>query len=68
LIFIRVDFSDLIGEPFSTNRAAELTRELHRFYQENSYGRAGFVETGQGSAVTPVFRNAPHRGRLRVEG
>ncbi|MCC6234526.1 MAG: PKD domain-containing protein [Verrucomicrobiales bacterium] len=56
LIFIRVDFSDLTGESISSNRAVQLTRELHRFYQENSYGRAGFAEIGQGSVVTPVFR------------
>lgn len=56
LLFIRVDFSDLEGESFTTSRAADLTRELHRFYQENSYRRAGFFEIGSGSAVTPVFR------------
>ena len=56
LLFIRVDFSDLPGELLTTNRAAELTRELHRFYQESSYGRSGFLEIGAGSAVTPVFR------------
>jgi len=56
LLFIRVDFSDLPGELLTTNRAADLTRELHRFYQENSYGRSGFLEIGAGSAVTPVLR------------
>ncbi|MBL9136042.1 MAG: PKD domain-containing protein [Verrucomicrobiales bacterium] len=56
LILIRVDFSDLVGESFSTNRAVQLVRELHRFFQENSYGRAGFMEIGQGSTVTEVFR------------
>lgn len=58
LIFIRVDFSDLVGESFSTNRAAQLARELHAFYQDNSFGRAGFFEIGAGSAVTPVLRLA----------
>ncbi len=56
LLFIRVDFSDLEGESFTTSRAADLTRELHRFYQDNSYGRAGFLEIGSGSDVTPVLR------------
>lgn len=56
LIFIRVDFSDLEGESFTSSRAADLTRELHRFYQDNSYGRSGFFEIGSGSDVTPVFR------------
>jgi len=56
LIFIRVDFSDLEGESFTASRAADLTRELHRFYQDNSYGRSGFFEIGSGSDVTPVFR------------
>lgn len=56
LIFIRVDFPDLTGEPFGTNRAVTLTRELDQFYQANSYGRAGFFPIGEGSEVTPVFR------------
>lgn len=56
LLLIRVDFSDLTGEPFSTSRASALTREVHEFYQDNSYGRAGFFEVGSGSAVTPVLR------------
>lgn len=56
LIFIRVDFPDLTGEPFGTNRAAALARELDQFYQSNSYGRAGFSPIGEGSEVTPVFR------------
>jgi hypothetical protein len=56
LIFIRVDFSDLQGESLTTTRASELTRELHGFFQNNSYGRAGFLEIGSGSDVTPVLR------------
>lgn len=56
LLFIRVDFSDLEGESFTLSRATDLTRELHRFYQDNSYGRAGFFEIGSGSDVTPVLR------------
>jgi hypothetical protein len=56
IILIRVDFSDLAGESFSSNRAVQLVRELHRFYQDNSFGRAGFTEIGQGSTVTEVFR------------
>lgn len=56
LLFIRVDFSDLQGESFTTARAGDLTRELHSFYQNNSFGRAGFFEIGAGSEVTPVFR------------
>ncbi|MCC7376554.1 MAG: PKD domain-containing protein [Verrucomicrobiales bacterium] len=56
LILIRVDFSDLAGESFSSNRAVQLVRELHQFYQNNSFGRAGFAAIGEGSAVTEVFR------------
>ncbi len=56
LVFIRVDFSDLPGESFSSNRAVQLTRDLDRFYRENSFDRSGFHEIGQGSAVTPVLR------------
>lgn len=76
LLFIRVDFSDLVGESFSTNRAAQLVQELHRFYQDNSYGRSGFRAIGSGSDVTPVFRlsrtaasygNADASGALRTD-
>ncbi|MBL9127215.1 MAG: PKD domain-containing protein, partial [Verrucomicrobiales bacterium] len=56
ILFIRVDFSDLQGESLTTSRAADLARELHSFFQNNSYGRAGFREIGAGSDVTPVFR------------
>ncbi len=56
VLFIRVDFSDLIGESMSTTRAAELTRDLHRFFIESSFGHAGFALLGEGSAVTPVYR------------
>lgn len=69
LLFIRVDFSDLIGESFSSNRTVVLVRELDRFYRENSYGRSGFFEIGDGSAVTPVFRmprTAAAYGRLNA--
>lgn len=56
LILIRVDFSDLPGASFSTNTAAQMIRDVHRFMDENSYGRAGFRLLNEGSAVTPVLR------------
>ncbi|MEW6157200.1 MAG: PKD domain-containing protein [Verrucomicrobiota bacterium] len=74
IILIRVDFSDLAGEPFSASRGATLITNLHTFFSEMSYGRSGFRMVGDGSAVTPVLRlprtaasygNAQDAGGLR---
>jgi hypothetical protein len=56
IILIRVDFSDLVGLSLTESGGATLVSNLHTFYQEMSYGRAGFTLVGQGSAVTPLFR------------
>jgi hypothetical protein len=56
LILIRVDFSDLAGDPFSESTATNLVRQLDEFYDQSSYGRTRFLGLGQGSDVTPVFR------------
>ena len=56
LLLIRVDFSDKVGEPFPNTRATNLVRAIDQFYRENSYGRAGFRNLGEGSAVTATLR------------
>lgn len=56
LIIIRVDFSDLIGEPFSLNTGTNIVVGLNTFYRDMSYGKAGFTEVGYGSDLTPLFR------------
>jgi hypothetical protein len=56
VILIRVDFSDLIGVSLTEGGGATLIDNLHNFYHEMSYGRAGFLPIGAGSAVTPVLR------------
>jgi hypothetical protein len=56
LIFIRVDFSDLTGDPFSNSTGTNLVSGLDRFYMEGSYGRTGFAPLGAGSSVTPTLR------------
>lgn len=56
LILIRVDFSDLPGEPFSDATGVSLIGGLNAFYMESSFGRSGFVLNGSGSDITPTFR------------
>jgi len=56
LLVIRVDFKDLVGEPFSALEGTNLVSGLNDFYRENSYGKMGFALAGAGSVVTPTFR------------
>lgn len=56
LLIIRVDFSDEAGAPLSNLQATNLVAGLHQFYQENSYGKAGFRGIGAGSLVTATLR------------
>ena len=56
IIVIRIDFSDLDGEPFSLATGTNIVLGLDTFYREMSYAKAGFSLVGFGSEVTPVFR------------
>jgi hypothetical protein len=56
LIFIRVDFSDLSGVPFSDSTGASMWTTMNNFYTEMSYGRTGFTPIGGGTDITPTFR------------
>jgi hypothetical protein len=56
LLFIRVDFSDLAGTPFSDLTGTNLTRNLSQFYVDQSYARTGFKLIGEGSTITPTLR------------
>jgi uncharacterized repeat protein (TIGR02543 family) len=56
VILIRVDFSDLTGVSLTESGGATLINNLHNFYNEMSYGRAGFRPVDGGSAVTPILR------------
>lgn len=57
LIFIRVDFSDLPGAPFSDTTGTNLVTNLNAFYREQSYNRTGFAPLGpNGSVLTPTLR------------
>lgn len=56
VILIRVDFPDLTNAPLSDASAISLIANLHSFYAEMSYGRAGFYTNGAGSDYTPTFR------------
>ncbi len=57
LIFIRVDFSDLAGAPFSDALGTNMLAGLNTFYLEQSYGKTGFKPfAAAGSAMTPVLR------------
>ena len=56
VILIRVDFPDLTNAPLSDSSAISLIANLHNFYNEMSYGRAGFYTNGAGSDFTPTFR------------
>lgn len=57
LIFIRVNFSDLPGIPFSDETGTNLLANLDAFFRNASYNRAGFSPFGtNGSAMTPTLR------------
>jgi len=56
LLFIRCDFSDLTGAPFSDATGTDLAKNLDQFYKDQSYGRTGFLPLGEGSAVTATLR------------
>lgn len=56
LLFIRVDFADLPGAPFSDAAGTALISNLNAFFTDMSYGRAGFALQGAGSEVTPTLR------------
>lgn len=56
LVLIRVDFEDKAGIPFSDTQAETLVSGLQNFFDENSFGRAGFRKLGDGSEVTPTLR------------
>lgn len=56
LLFIRCDFSDLTGAPFSDATGRDLAKNLDQFYKDQSYGRTGFLPLGEGSAVTATLR------------
>jgi hypothetical protein len=57
LLFIRVDFSDLPGAPFSDATGAAMLQSLDAFYSGQSYFRTGFAPLGStGSALTPTLR------------
>jgi len=56
LLFIRCDFSDLAGAPFSDATGTDLAKNLDQFYKDQSYGRTGFLPLGEGSAVTATLR------------
>ena len=56
LLFIRVDFSDLAGVPFSDSTGTNLVNGLASFYTEMSYGKTTYAPLGGGSDLTPTFR------------
>jgi hypothetical protein len=57
VIFIRVDFSDLVGEPFSNITGTNLMTNLDAFFRQQSYHRTGFAPFAtNGSAMTPTIR------------
>ncbi|MEY3275654.1 MAG: hypothetical protein RL153_920, partial [Verrucomicrobiota bacterium] len=57
LIFIRVDFLDLAGPPFTDAMGTNMVSGLEAFFREQSYGKTGFSPIGpSGSALTPTFR------------
>lgn len=57
LIFIRVDFPDLAGSPFTDVMGTNMVAGLEAFFREQSYGKTGFSPIGpSGSALTPTLR------------
>jgi PKD repeat protein len=56
-IFIRVDFSDRAGSPFTDSAGTNLLNALHTYFQENSFGRTRWLPFGtNGAALTPTLR------------
>ena len=59
ILFVRVDFSDLPGAPFSDLQGANFFADADQFLADMSAGRvhlAPFGAVGTGSAVTPTLR------------
>lgn len=56
VIVIRVDFSDLPGEPFSDEAGEAMISGVADFYRVMSYGKTTFERIGQGSFLTPTLR------------
>ena len=56
LLLVRVDFPDLVGDPFTDSRTAGLFKELNDFYSGSSLGQLSFPAPGGGGAVTPTLR------------
>jgi hypothetical protein len=46
----------LDGEPFSETAGKNMISGANKFYQEMSYGKAGFTLVDDGSDITPTFR------------
>lgn len=56
-LFIRVDFSDRAGSPFTDSAGTNLLNALHAYFQDNSFGRTGWLPFGtNGAAMTPTLR------------
>jgi PKD domain len=51
LLYMRVDFSDLPGDPLSKDAAAKIMSQVDSFYSQNSYGKLSVVST-----ITPTLR------------
>lgn len=51
LLYIRIDFSDLQGEPISRNNILPILQQVDAYYQRVSYGKLSIKST-----VTPTFR------------
>jgi hypothetical protein len=49
--YMRIDFSDLPGEPISETDARKVTDQVEKFYSENSFGKLKLKTT-----ITPVLR------------
>ncbi|MFN7142099.1 MAG: M66 family metalloprotease, partial [Limisphaerales bacterium] len=56
LLLVRVDFSNLEGEPFNMADGTARVAELHQFFSASSYNKLGISLVGSGSAITPTFR------------
>jgi len=59
VILIRVDFSDLSGEPFSVSTGSSIIHTVNSVYTEMSYGNTGFALSGAGSDVTSATFRMP---------
>jgi hypothetical protein len=64
VLYMRVDFSDLSGEPISTSAAQSMIEiECSNFYQENSYNKTSLKST-----VTPLLRMPQTAAWYKTEG